>query len=126
MRAFTRLGALVFAAILSLLTILTLLPETRVTEHFRKIEIGGTSLNDVSDKVWDWASGGDDDDEEGGVRLVVFGDSWVDDTIEEYADGKGKSWTEVLCEEVCTTLRGNFACAGFSCPTHGMFGNAIY
>ncbi|PQE10532.1 Esterase SGNH hydrolase-type protein [Rutstroemia sp. NJR-2017a BVV2] len=96
-----RAGALVFAAILSLLTILTLLPETRVTEHFRKIEIGGTSLNDVSDKVWDWASGGDDDDEEeGGVRLVVFGDSWVDDTIEEYADGKGKSWTEVLCEEL--------------------------
>ncbi|PQE27906.1 Esterase SGNH hydrolase-type protein [Rutstroemia sp. NJR-2017a BBW] len=132
MRAFTRLGALVFAAILSLLTILTLLPETRVTEHFRKIEIGGTSLNDVSDKVWDWAAGGDDDDEEGGVRLVVFGDSWVDDTIEEYADGKGKSWTEVLCEELQCVSHINMAASQPSSaypsspPTGALTSNEIH
>ncbi|PQE30019.1 SGNH hydrolase-type protein [Rutstroemia sp. NJR-2017a WRK4] len=132
MRAFTRLGALVFAAILSLLTILTLLPETRVTEHFRKIEIGGTSLNDVSDKVWDWAAGGDDDGEEGGVRLVVFGDSWVDDTIEEFADGKGKSWTEVLCEELQCVSHINMAASQPSSaypsspPTGALTSNEIH
>lgn len=107
MRAFTRLGALVFAGVLSLMTILALLPQSRYTEHLRKIEIGGTSINDVTDGLWDWANGDDDaeEGEEGGVRLVVFGDSWVDDTIEENGDGKGRSWTEILCEEVCCFLR---------------------
>lgn len=102
MRAFTRLGASVFAMVLSLMTILALLPQSRYTEHLRKIEIGGTSINDVTDGLWDWASGDDGGDgEEAGVRLVIFGDSWVDDTVEENEDGKGRSWTEVLCEEVC-------------------------
>ena len=33
---------------------------------------------------------------------MVFGDSRVDDTLEENQDKKGKSWPEVMCEEVCT------------------------
>ncbi|KAB8288195.1 hypothetical protein EYC80_010200 [Monilinia laxa] len=107
MRAFTRLGALVFATVLSLMTILTILPQSRYTEHIRKIEIGGTSINDVTGGLWDWASG--DDGEEGGVRLVVFGDSWVDDRIEENGIGKGRSWTDVLCEELACTSQINLA-----------------
>lgn len=106
MRAFTRLGALVFATVLSFITILTILPQSRYTEHIRKIEIGGTSINDVTGGLWDWASG--DDGEEGGVRLVVFGDSWVDDRIEENGSGKGRSWTDVLCEEVCVLWQWEF------------------
>ncbi|THV43717.1 hypothetical protein BGAL_1025g00010 [Botrytis galanthina] len=134
MRAFTRLGASVFAMVLSLMTILALLPQSRYTEHLRKIEIGGTSINDVTDGLWDWASGDDDggDGEEGGVRLVVFGDSWVDDTIEENGDGKGRSWTEVLCEELSCTSKINLAVSQpassypSSPPTGAFSSNKVY
>lgn len=99
MRAFTRLRVSAFAMVLSLMTVLTLLQQSRYTEHLKmKIKIGGTSIDDV----WHWANG--DDGVEGGVRLVVFGDNWVDDRIEENGDGMGRSWTEVLCDEVCLNL----------------------
>lgn len=39
------------------------------------------------------------DDE--GVRLVVFGDSWVDSTVDAGHEGKGQGWTTTLCGEVC-------------------------
>ncbi|ATZ57376.1 hypothetical protein BCIN_14g05220 [Botrytis cinerea B05.10] len=133
MRAFTRLGASVFAMVLSLMTILALLPQSRYTEHLRKIEIGGTSINDVTDGLWDWASGDDGGDgEEAGVRLVIFGDSWVDDTVEENEDGKGRSWTEVLCEELSCTSKINLAVSQPSSsypsspPTGAFASNKVY
>ncbi|KAI9644252.1 hypothetical protein NHQ30_007607 [Ciborinia camelliae] len=136
MRAFTRLGASVFAMVLSLMTILALLPQSRYTEHLLKIErLGATSINDV---LWDWGNNRGDDveegeeGEEGGVRLVVFGDSWVDDRIEENGDGKGRSWTEVLCEELACTSQVNLAASQpaasypSSPPTGAFASNKIY
>jgi len=99
MRAFTRLGALVFVSVLSLVTIIHLLPKSRVTEHLQRIALGG-SINEVAAYIG-W--GNEDEEGEGGIRLVVFGDSWVDDTRNEDSEEgkrKGKSWVEILCEEV--------------------------
>ncbi|KAJ8062685.1 hypothetical protein OCU04_009207 [Sclerotinia nivalis] len=133
MRALTRLGALVFAMVLSLMTILALLPQSRYTEHLKKIGIGGTSINDVTDGLWSWANGDDvEEGEESGVRLVVFGDNWVDDTVEVNEDGKGRSWTEVLCEELSCTAHINLAASQPSSsypsspPTGAFASNKIY
>ncbi|APA16331.1 hypothetical protein sscle_16g111010 [Sclerotinia sclerotiorum 1980 UF-70] len=132
MRAFTRLGALVFGAVLSLMTILALLPQSRYTEHLKKIGLGGTSINDVTDGLWDWANGSHDEGEESGVRLVVFGDNWVDDTLEVNEDGKGRSWTEVLCEELSCSAHINLATSQPSSsypsspPTGALASNKIY
>ncbi len=54
------------------------------------------------EKFWKWGSDEEDPDAEdtNGVGFVVFGDSWVDDTIDVGGEGKGKSWTEVFCKEV--------------------------
>ncbi|KAK6602508.1 hypothetical protein H4I95_06445 [Botrytis cinerea] len=116
MRAFTRLGASVFAMVLSLMTILALLPQSRYTEHLRKIEIGGTSINDVTDGLWDWASGDDGGDGEEA----------------ENEDGKGRSWTEVLCEELSCTSKINLAVSQPSSsypsspPTGAFASNKVY
>ncbi|ESZ92884.1 hypothetical protein SBOR_6747 [Sclerotinia borealis F-4128] len=118
--------------VLSLMTILALLPHSQYTEHLRKIEIGGTSINDVTVGLWDWASGDDDGEGDEGVRLVVFGDSWVDDRIEKNGDGKGRSWTEVLCEELACTSQINLAASQpaasypSSPPTGAFASNKIY
>lgn len=102
-----RLIALVVLALLSLCSIVLLLPSSKVTELTL-----GTSIDKFGD-MWKWGSEEVEDDlvEEtgGGIRLVVFGDSWVDDTTEQGGSGKGKSWTEVLCEEINCTSRLNFA-----------------
>ena len=45
-----------------------------------------------------------DDGYKDGMSLVVFGDSWVDNTVRVGEEARGKSWTEVLCEEVCFHL----------------------
>jgi hypothetical protein len=97
-RALTRLGASVFLTVLSLVSIILLLPSSKVSIKLQKIALG-QSIDDYGG-LWDWVSG--DDDVEGGARLVVFGDSWVDDTIEDSESGKGRSWAEVLCEVVWT------------------------
>ena len=36
--------------------------------------------------------------------MVVFGDSWVDGTVEEGQERRGRSWPEVLCETVSISL----------------------
>jgi hypothetical protein len=95
-RALTRLGASVFLTVLSLVSIILLLPGSNVSIKLQKIALG-ESIDNYGG-LWDWVSG--DDAVEGGARLVVFGDSWVDDTIEDSGSGKGRSWTEVLCEVV--------------------------
>ena len=95
-RALTRLGASVFLTVLSLVSIILLLPSSKVSIKLQKIALGST-IDNYGD-LWGWGSG--DATEEGGVRLVVFGDSWVDDTLEDGESGKGRSWAEVLCEVV--------------------------
>ena len=45
-----------------------------------------------------------DDGYKDGMNLVIFGDSWVDNTVRVGEEARGKSWTEVLCEEVCFHL----------------------
>ena len=64
---------------------------TKARLNFQQIGIGSS----IS-KIWKWRN----NEIEGRVRLVVFGDSWVDDTVQEGEGGKGKSWTEVFCQQV--------------------------
>jgi hypothetical protein len=96
-----RLGASVLLTLLSLVSICLLLP-SKVSTRLQRITLG-TTIDNYAD-LWKWGSESRLEDEDGnggdGIRLVVFGDSWVDDTIEKGQEGKGKSWPQVLCEEV--------------------------
>jgi hypothetical protein len=109
-----RLFASVLLTLLSLVSIMLLLPRSRV-DQLQKITLGTTIDLGMGDMVlWGWGSGEVEDDrveESGeGVRLVVFGDSWVDDSVnvEKEGNGKGKSWPKVLCEEVCSFYTSSF------------------
>jgi hypothetical protein len=97
-----RLSASVVLTLLSLVSIGLLLPTSK-TRQLQKITLG-TSIDNFGD-IWKWADEEVEDDkvEEtgGGIRMVVFGDSWVDDSTENGGSGKGRSWPQVLCEEVC-------------------------
>jgi hypothetical protein len=95
MRATTRVGASICLSIFSLVSIILLLPSSQVSSQLQKIALG-TTLDDLPD-LWNWAKA-EDGEWDNGVRLVVFGDSWVDDGDE--MSGKGRSWAEVLCEVV--------------------------
>jgi hypothetical protein len=57
--------------------------------------------------MWRWDDGDEfeaeedgEDDVDDGIRMVVFGDSWIDDTPRSGQSGKGKSWARIACEEV--------------------------
>ena len=102
MRATTRLGASICFSVFSLVSIILLLPSWQLSTQLQKITLGTTLENFPA--LWNW--GTDTDDETGGegVRLVVFGDSWVDNSLDE-EKGKGLSWPEVLCEEVSPSSR---------------------
>ncbi|KAG4421335.1 hypothetical protein IFR04_005518 [Cadophora malorum] len=104
-----RLAGAVLLTVLSMMSICLLLPNSRVSSHLQKITLG-TAIDNYS-SLWSWhedeSSG--EEDAGGGIRLVVFGDSWVDDTLEESQDQKGKSWPEVMCEEINCTSRLTFA-----------------
>lgn len=94
-----RLGASIVLTLLSLVSIVLLLPASRVSTRLQKIALGTT----LDDQMWSWSSSYDEGEEDlggEGTRLVIFGDSWVDDTVEGGQDGKGKSWADYLCEEV--------------------------
>jgi hypothetical protein len=92
-----RLGASILLTVLSLVSIILLLPTSRVSTRLQKIALGST----IDSSLWEWGSEEGEEDLGGdGIRLVIFGDSWVDDTVENGQEGKGKSWGEVLCEEV--------------------------
>ena|ERR1700761_2671529 len=95
MRLHTRLGLSVCLTVFSLVSIILLLPTSRVSTQLQKIALG-TSIDNY--RLWNW--GWSDDAIEDGIRVVVFGDSWADNTIEDGEDGKGRSWTEVFCDEV--------------------------
>jgi hypothetical protein len=94
-----RLGASIVLTLLSLASIILLLPTSRVSTRLQKIALGTT----IDASLWRWSSSYDEGEEDlggDGTRLVIFGDSWVDDTVENGQDGKGKSWADYLCEEV--------------------------
>jgi hypothetical protein len=97
MRATTRAGASFCLSVFSLVSIILLLPSSQLSTHLQKITLG-TTLDDFP-TLWNWGKDADDETDGEGVRLVVFGDSWVDDSLDE-EKGKGLSWPEVLCEEV--------------------------
>jgi hypothetical protein len=98
-----RLGASIVLTLLSLVSIFLLLPTSRVSTRLQKIALGTT----IDGSLWSWSSSYEEVEEDlggEGTRLVIFGDSWVDDTIESGQDGKGKSWADYLCEEVRYSL----------------------
>jgi hypothetical protein len=94
MRIHTRFGVSVCLTVFSFVTITLLLPNSKVGTQLQKI-----ALEASVDGLWNWMPD-DIDGFKDGMRLVVFGDSWVDNTVELGEEGKGKSWTEVLCNEV--------------------------
>lgn len=97
MRAVTRVGASICLSVCSLVSIILLLPSSQVSTQLQKIALG-TTLDRIP-TLWNWAAETDDQSEGRGVRLVVFGDSWVDDSLDGES-GKGKSWAQVVCDEV--------------------------
>ena len=101
MRATTRVGASICLSVFSLVSIILLLPSSQVSTQLQKIALG-TTLDDFP-TLWNWGPTSDDESEGEGIRLVVFGDGWVDDSAEGMK-GKGKSWAEILCEEVCRSI----------------------
>ncbi|KAH7351159.1 hypothetical protein BKA65DRAFT_476491 [Rhexocercosporidium sp. MPI-PUGE-AT-0058] len=104
-----RLAGTVLLTVLSMFSICLLLRNSRVGTHLQKISLGTTIDNYSS--LWSYHEDQSSEEEDvgGGIRLVVFGDSWVDDTIEENQGGKGKSWPEVMCETINCTSHLSFA-----------------
>ncbi|KAF8863609.1 hypothetical protein BDZ45DRAFT_798197 [Acephala macrosclerotiorum] len=104
-----RLGASILLTVLSLVSITLLLPSSKV-KQLQKVTLGTTI--EYSD-LWKWGLTdgvvGEGEDNGNGIRLVIFGDSWVDDLIEEGHGGKGNNWPQVLCDEINCTSRLNFA-----------------
>jgi len=103
----TRFGLSVCMTVFLILSIILLLPTSRYSQ-LQRIPFGST-LQNYKDGLWNgWGKNGTDEDyeDEGEdrVRLVVFGDSSVDDTVEEGQIGKGMTWVDVLCEEVAIIL----------------------
>jgi len=92
-----RWGELVAFILFSCLCIGVIFPKVGV--KLRNTALGDT----IWPQSWKWG----DELTEGGVRLVVFGDSWVDDTVQIGEKGKGRSWPGVFCDEVCITAFAN-------------------
>lgn len=93
-----RLGASILLVVFSLLATVIFLNRAPVSTQLEIIRLGASSH-----RLWGWSAGGQEqNDVEGGIRVVVFGDSWVGDGIEKGLEGKGKgkSWPEVLCDQV--------------------------
>jgi hypothetical protein len=108
MRVHTRLGASILLTLLSLVTLVLLLPSAGVT-GLHRIAVG-TSIDQYAGGLWKWVNGKQQDDSP--VRIVVFGDSWVDGAGEEKDDaavGRGKSWAASLCEVVSRSSLGSLA-----------------
>lgn len=90
--------------LLSLIAFVVLLSHTAFSTHLQKIGLKSSAYNPKH--LWDWAKGGKHGDgsvqknADDGVRVVVFGDSWVDDGLDNVDNRRGKGWPKVLCEEV--------------------------
>lgn len=93
-----RLAGAVLCTVLSMISICVLLPDSNLHD----ITLGGTFSSYSG--LWTWGTSEEEEDIGGGIRLVVFGDSWVDDTVEENQGAKGMSWPEVMCQEVCISI----------------------
>ncbi|PMD23864.1 hypothetical protein NA56DRAFT_657103 [Hyaloscypha hepaticicola] len=126
-----RLGASIVLTLLSIISIIVLLPTSRVSTRLQKIALGPT----IDTSLWSWSSSNEELEEDlggDGTRLVIFGDSWIDDTIEDGQEGKGRSWADYLCEEINCTSRLNFAASQpvgawpAYPPTGAMTSNAIH
>jgi len=97
MRFHTRLGLATCVSFLSIVTLILLIPDARV-DQLQKIALGA-GIDKYT--LWRWRSASEDGTVSS-LRLVVFGDSWVDDrdNVQNTEIGKGGSWADVLCEEV--------------------------
>ncbi|RDW82210.1 hypothetical protein BP6252_03322 [Coleophoma cylindrospora] len=132
MRATTRLGAVVLLSSLSLVSFFILLLPNTVSTRLQKIALGTNKLDGYVPGIWKWASGDVSSDAEGGRRLVVFGDAWVDDKIDAAEQARGLVWTEVLCEEIDCTSHLNLAVSQpieaypSAPPTGALASNNIY
>lgn len=84
---------------LSLTAILLLLARQRVSTHLQSLTLA-TGIHEYTGGIFRWDVEEEEEVEEGGVRMVVFGDSWADDKPESGMSGKGKSWVRTVCEEV--------------------------
>ena len=104
MRLHTRFGVSVCLTIFLIVSIILLLPSARIATHLHKFPFGD-SLNNYRNGIWKGWGSPEDDEVEGGVRIVVFGDSWVDDAVEEGETGRGRSWVDVVCEEVSSGIQ---------------------
>jgi len=94
-----RLGASIVLTLLSIVSIILLLPTSKVSTRLQEIALGTS----IDGSLWHWSASYEEAEEDlggEGTRLVIFGDSWVDDIHEGGQEGKGKSWADYLCEEV--------------------------
>ena len=87
-----RLAAPILLSISSLITVITLLRNPELTTHL-------TTIPNLGKGLWEWGFQSENEFADG-VRLIVFGDSLADSKIEKGREGKGKSWTDILCAEV--------------------------
>lgn len=93
MRPVASLGASICFTVFSLVSIILLLPSSDLSTQLETIVLEA-GIDEIP-ALWPWSG----EDEENGVMLVVFGDSWVGDS-QDGEMGRGKSWPQVLCEEV--------------------------
>lgn len=79
-----------------IVSIILLLPSSRVSTRLLRIPFG-EHIDNYKDGFWSGWGSIEEDEDEGGVRLVVFGDSWVGDNGGE--EGK-MPWVDAMCDEV--------------------------
>ncbi|RDL39235.1 uncharacterized protein BP5553_03575 [Venustampulla echinocandica] len=102
-----RFGAAILLVVFSLTVTMVFINRSPVSTQLESIGLGVSNHG-----LWGWGSGGQrQGDGEGGTRVVVFGDSWVGDGIEEGLEGKGKgkSWPDVVYDKLKCTSYLNFA-----------------
>lgn len=101
MRLQTRLGASILLTLLSLVTIIILLPTSRVTAGLQVAL--SKPIDEYTSGWWTWVRGGK---AVNSIAIVVFGDSWVYGNGEEKGwkagdgEGRGRSWASWTCEDV--------------------------
>jgi hypothetical protein len=107
MRLQTRLGASILLTLLSLVTIIMLLPNSRVTAGLQVAL--SKPIDEYASGWWTWVRGGKAGDS---VAIVVFGDSWAYENGENEKGwktgdgaGRGRSWAGWICENVSLLRR---------------------
>lgn len=102
MRLQTRLGASILLTLLSLVTIVMLLPNSRVTAGLQVAL--SKPIDEYASGWWTWVRGGKAGDS---IAIVVFGDSWAYGKGGKEkgwkagdGEGRGRSWASWTCEDV--------------------------